>query len=269
MAKGRIIVSAITCDKCVNNLSDDTSRLAFTWLLTFADSQGRTYGDPAVVRSMLFPRREDVSIAQMEQYITEWAACRLIVWYEADGDLWIAFPSFFKHQTGFDKRHEPASIVPVPPERQCTERTPDIAGTLYVHCTSEVKRSEEKLLRRANANDDDKTAEPSAIAPVVVTEKRRRKPPDRTREETQLMGVFCEVTGLHLPHLQKDINWWFSELRGIQGYVEGDHERAVKLVRETVHDMQRRKEPLTITSPKSIIGIANSLAATNGRGVQL
>jgi len=40
-------------------------------------------------------------------------------------------------------------------------------------------------------------------------------------------------------------------------------------VRETVRDMQHRKEPLTITSPKSIIGIANSLAATNGRGVQL
>src|SRR3972149_12340481 len=72
MAKGRIIISEITRDKKINELSSDTSRLAFTWLITFADSEGRTYGDPALVRSMLFPRRDDLSTEQMQVLIQEW-----------------------------------------------------------------------------------------------------------------------------------------------------------------------------------------------------
>jgi len=60
-----MITNAICADKRINQLCDDTSRLAFTWLITFADCEGRTYGDPAMVRSMLFPRRDDVTIARM------------------------------------------------------------------------------------------------------------------------------------------------------------------------------------------------------------
>jgi hypothetical protein len=115
MAKGRIIVTEITRDKRVNDLSDDTSRLAFTWLITFADSAGRTHGDPALVRSALFPRRTDVSTDQVEAYLKEWHECGLVNWYEAEGDLWLEFPSFHKHQKGFDRRHEPDTVVPDPP----------------------------------------------------------------------------------------------------------------------------------------------------------
>src|SRR5512139_1836274 len=114
MARARMISNAITKDKRVNDLSDDTSRLAFTWLITFADAEGRTYGDPAILRSMLFPRRTDITIEQMETYILEWAMCGLIVWYEAAGDLWIHFPSFDKHQPGLRKDREAHSEIPDP-----------------------------------------------------------------------------------------------------------------------------------------------------------
>ena len=66
MAKARMISNGIAQDKRVHQLSDDISRLAYTWLITFADCEGRTPGDPAIVRAMLFPRREDITIAQME-----------------------------------------------------------------------------------------------------------------------------------------------------------------------------------------------------------
>ena len=104
MARGRIIASEITKDKRVNDLSDDTSRLAFTWLVTFADREGRTHGDPALVRSTLFPRRDDITIEQMESYLREWADAGLVIWYEANGDKWIQFPAFANHQKGFDQR---------------------------------------------------------------------------------------------------------------------------------------------------------------------
>lgn len=115
MATGRMIVNAICADKRINQLSDDTSRLAFTWLITFADREGRTYGDPGVVRSMLFPRRQDVSIEQMAAYITEWNALGLVVWYEADGDKWLFFPTFEKNQPGMRKEKEAPSRIPPPP----------------------------------------------------------------------------------------------------------------------------------------------------------
>ena len=114
MARGRMVNSKIVLNRAVSDLSDDTSRLAFTWLITFADVEGRTYGDPAVVRSMLFPRRADVTVAQVEGYIREWAAAGLVTWYEADGDQWIEFPKFRANQRGLDTRKEPASEIPAP-----------------------------------------------------------------------------------------------------------------------------------------------------------
>ena len=114
MARGRMISNSIAQDKRINQLSDDTSRLAYTWLITFADCEGRTLGDPAVLRSMLFPRREDITIAQMEGYIREWNDLGLIVWYEAKDDMWIYFPAFFNHNR-VNKDHEATSKIPEPP----------------------------------------------------------------------------------------------------------------------------------------------------------
>lgn len=121
MANGRMITNLICRDKRVNQLVNDTSRLAFTWLITFADREGRTPGDPAVVRSMVFPRRQDVTIEQMEAFIREWHDLGLVVWYEADDDKWIWFPSFDKNQQGLRKDREAPSKIPQPPEL-----TPDL-----------------------------------------------------------------------------------------------------------------------------------------------
>lgn len=116
MARGRMIANAITQDKRVNDLSSDTSRLAFTWLVTFADCEGRTHGDPALLRSLLFPRRDDVTTAMLVEYIGEWQRFGLVVWYEAEGDLWIWFPAFEKNQPGLRKDHEQPSAIPAPPQ---------------------------------------------------------------------------------------------------------------------------------------------------------
>lgn len=114
MARGRMINTTICADKRINDLSDDTSRLAFTWLIPFADKNGRTHGDPAMLCSMLFPRRRDVTPEQMERYIREWAELGLITWYQADDDLWIEFPAFGRNQPGLRKDREPDSNIPAP-----------------------------------------------------------------------------------------------------------------------------------------------------------
>jgi DnaD/phage-associated family protein len=114
MARGRFITNAIMDDKRINDLSCDTSRLAFTWLITLADCEGRVIGDPAVMRSKLFPRRTDVTTDDVEHYMAEWAAAGLIYWYHAKDDMWIWFPAFEKNQAGLRKDREAPSSIPDP-----------------------------------------------------------------------------------------------------------------------------------------------------------
>jgi hypothetical protein len=137
MARGRMITNQICRDKAVHNLSDDLSRLSFTWLITFADCEGRVFGDPAIIKSALFPRREDISVERMTFYIKEWADAGLIVWYETDGDQWIYFPKFEKNQPGLRKDREPESDIPV----YCADNCRIIAGRMPEEIP--VKRREE------------------------------------------------------------------------------------------------------------------------------
>ena len=115
MARGRFISNEIARDKEVNSLSDAWSMLGFERLITFADRDGRVHGDPAVVRSLVFPRNSEITIEQMESYIQEWSSAALIIWYEAKGDWWICFPNFAKHQVGMRYDREPESQIPPPP----------------------------------------------------------------------------------------------------------------------------------------------------------
>lgn len=116
MPRGRFISKDICLDKQVNDLSSAESKLAFTWMITHLDKEGRTYGDPAIVRSMIFPRRTDISINKMETFIQEWHDAGLIIWYEYEGDKYILFPNFDKHQVGLNKSREADSVIPLPDE---------------------------------------------------------------------------------------------------------------------------------------------------------
>jgi len=112
MARGRFIEKKICIDKTVNELSCFESMLGFTWLITHLDCEGRTYGDPAVVRSFVFPRRNDITVEQMESFIQEWHDVGLIVWYEVDEDKYIYFPKFKMYQVGLNPEREAKSVIP-------------------------------------------------------------------------------------------------------------------------------------------------------------
>lgn len=163
MANARMITNEITADKKINQLSDDTSRLAFTWYITFADCEGRAHGDPAIVRSKLFPRRQDVTIDQMESYIREWAMLRLVYWYEVDGDLWITFVNFEKNQPGLRKDREAKSRIPAYVE---PEELRQYSGLLPEQVP--VKLKEIKLKESVTATASDASLSPeTAILKVL------------------------------------------------------------------------------------------------------
>lgn len=116
MARGRFISRSITTDKAVDGLSCDTSRLAFTWLIVFADVEGRVNGDPALIKAMLFPRRQGMSVSKISKFIDEWSNAGIVNRYKVGIEVFLEFPNFAKHQKGIRKDREAASEVPPNPE---------------------------------------------------------------------------------------------------------------------------------------------------------
>lgn len=158
MARGRFISKSITTDREINALSSDTSRLAFTWLLTFADCEGRVTGEPDLLLASLFPRRQDITPDLLETFIQEWASAGFIVWYLApDGDRYIQFLNFSKHQIGLRKDREAFNPIPAP------ENAALLAGTLPDE------------LRQSSGTTPDQLRSNSGLTPAEVKVKDKDK----------------------------------------------------------------------------------------------
>jgi hypothetical protein len=294
MARGRFITNEITKDKRINDLSNDKSRLAFTWLITFADSEGRTHGDPALVRSMLFPRRTDVTVEQIEACIREWADAGLIVWYEAEGDQWIYFPNFEKHQVGLRKDREPASAIPAPPEipepPQTSEPDPGQgpeSGCEPAADPAEGSGSHPDNIRKDAGEDPDerrlklikenlikdsggKPPNSPALEPDPEPHPRKRSQKQTIRDELQ--DHFLSRTGLPAPRtgtkseIKRAQALWWSPLSEIGELACWD----VDTGREIIDEALKELAGLSVTDPNSIIKTARLVYARhNGGGTRL
>ena len=113
MARGRFISREIIIDKKVNELSSDTARLAFTWMITLADKEGRVTGDEYLLKAALFPRRKDITPDVCVKIIDELADKKFILVYQDDDEeKYIQFLNFEKHQKGLRKDREADSAIP-------------------------------------------------------------------------------------------------------------------------------------------------------------
>jgi DnaD/phage-associated family protein len=161
MARGRFVSKAIISDRGVHGLSSDTCRLAFTWLITTADKEGRTVGEPELLLAMLFPRRFDVTPEMMTGFIQEWTDAGFVVVYQAsDGDQYLQFVNFEKHQVGLRKDREPKSDYESP------DKCRIIAGSLR-EITAEMRVNDnvnDNDNDNVNENGNDKKNVPSAYS---------------------------------------------------------------------------------------------------------
>jgi hypothetical protein len=114
MARGRMLSKDISLDEKVDALSDDSARLLFTWLIPHLDREGRMYGEPGVIKSIVAPRR-NWSNKRVEKYLTEMEKLGLIVRYPFNGNRYLLAPGFEKHQVGLRKERESQSKIPTPP----------------------------------------------------------------------------------------------------------------------------------------------------------
>ena len=111
-AKGRMIYWKISYSKQLSRCSI-LSKLLFTWLIPNTDDLGRMEGDPAVIKGMVFPYEEKITLKQIKESLEELAQEKLILWYQVENNLYIQFPSFTLYQT-LRKDREYKSDYPEP-----------------------------------------------------------------------------------------------------------------------------------------------------------
>jgi hypothetical protein len=141
MARGRFISSAIITDRQIHDLSSDTCRLAYTWVISLADREGRVVGEPDLLLAQLFPRRlGEITSDDIEGFIREWVQAGFVIWYEGkDGDRVLQLVNFEKHQVGLRKERETASSFDKPEDCRI------IDGELPEQSPVNVKLSKDKL----------------------------------------------------------------------------------------------------------------------------
>ena len=124
MARGRMLNKSVSASVKINNLSDDTCRLLATWIIPHLDVRGVFYGDPAMVKSTIFPRRADITVEQVAGYLQELCDAGLVEIFQANGDTWQHWPGFAHNQVGLRVERE-SSDFPLPPGYTEPESQPD------------------------------------------------------------------------------------------------------------------------------------------------
>lgn len=161
-----MLLKKISTSKPVNDLSDDTSRMLFSWTISHLDVEGRIHGDPCVLRSTVAPRLAHITDEVMERCIAEWVAEGLVIWYEAKGDRWLQFLGFADNQPGLRSGREAPSFIPAPTPELLRSNSGPTPEQLRVQCGlregkgREGKRREEDARAREDTSPDSPDPEP-------------------------------------------------------------------------------------------------------------
>lgn len=93
----RILKDSIRTSSTINALSDFQFRL-WAYLITYVDDFGRGRAEPDIIKGFVLPRRKGVTEANIQSALSEMACMGLIQLYDVDGDSYLCFPNWQKHQ---------------------------------------------------------------------------------------------------------------------------------------------------------------------------
>lgn len=114
MPAGRFISKSIAVNKQLRKVSLEADYL-FERCIPHLDREGRLEGDPEVVRAAVCPLRPEMTPEKVEEALLELHHMELVIWYEVEGEKYLAFPGFKNHQTGMKFDREAPSRIPNPP----------------------------------------------------------------------------------------------------------------------------------------------------------
>lgn len=114
MAKGRMLNRETSLSLKLNALVNDTTRLLATWTIPHLDKNGVFHADPQVVRSLVFPLRQDLSTQEVAAMLDDIERVGLIRRFCAAGRAWQVWPGF-EHNQPYLRRDKERTDFPTPP----------------------------------------------------------------------------------------------------------------------------------------------------------
>lgn len=119
----RILKESIRTSKKVNALSDFQFRL-WSYLITYVDDFGRGSAEPAIIKGFVFPLRSNVTEKSIQTALRDLATMGMIHLYDVEGDSFLCFPNWDKHQ----RIRQKVSRFPAPDETKYSELRQDAAS---------------------------------------------------------------------------------------------------------------------------------------------
>lgn len=220
--------------KQVSSLSMQ-ARLLYVGLITFGDDDGRLNGDPALLRSMVFSRDENVTIADVSGWLDEIVSCGLVVKYAANGDDYLVHPNWTRYQTIRADRQKESNIPPPPDDILPTSMQPSgnqmtAKEKITKGKIREDKKREENTLRHF---DEFWKAYPNKVAKVKALQswkqifsKRSKEHPEAISNEIQTglerakkSPQWTKDDGRYIPHPTTWLNQerWNDEIAVTSG----------------------------------------------------
>lgn len=111
MARGRMLQNRISKSKKLAELSSDTVRLLYTWMLSHLDVNGNFYADPVMVNNIVFTRLNK-SANDVQNALNELMQSGLIECYEIDGETYLSYPDFHEKQPKIQRDREASPEIP-------------------------------------------------------------------------------------------------------------------------------------------------------------
>lgn len=200
MARKRMIDPDFWSDEAVGALSL-CGRLLFMGLISQADDEGRLRGNPALIRSQLFPYDEDVTASVVSQELVAIERVGLIVRYAVDGQQFIWVRNFSKHQT---INKPTASKLPPPPDVTSPAPLPEDYGSTPV---AQGMEAAELACGRGNAPLPEDYGSATVGVPPKRREEKGREEKGNTTTPTgvaarpsnpswELLEAACDVLGI-------------------------------------------------------------------------
>lgn len=116
----------------LNALVNDTTRLLATWTIPHLDKHGVFHADAQIVKSLVFPLRQDLSTQEVSAMLDDMERVGLIRRFTASGRTWQVWPGFADNQKGLHAERErtdfPEPVEPAGPNPDAAGILPEVAG---------------------------------------------------------------------------------------------------------------------------------------------
>jgi hypothetical protein len=174
MARGRMLNRTVCKSKKFHDLPDDTCRLLASWCIPNLDIRGVFHADPTTVRSLVFPRRDDVTSDIVRGYLDAMEATGLIVRFVSGGEVWQYWPGFEHNQIGI--RYDRESPEYPPPPGLMPDFVPLNTGQNPAEVKVKLNRKEEKIKKEGACAPAPEQRHPA----IDIYRSKARVFPDKT-----------------------------------------------------------------------------------------